>query len=301
MSRIFDALRSTGRLRQTTNGNASEGGLGVLGTSGVARLILSDSEIEGGNPDGVLAPPHEAIRIPQELQPQDGSIGILTKTVIARKARLIPHAINPVVVEHYRRLRTKILQQQAENPFRSLVLTSAFPQEGKTVTCLNLALSFAMLPSYKVLVIDGDLRRGTLGSWLGMEDVCPGLSNLIDGSATLQEVVRKSTEVPIHFIMRGTSKVSPAELLHSPELSSNFRKLGEQFDLILIDSPPVNLITDVQQLAASCDAVLLVARAFSTTRKALERAVQDLLPFRVIGTVLNAGTDRPARRYKGYY
>jgi capsular exopolysaccharide synthesis family protein len=230
-------------------------------------------------------------------------MGLPTPTVLARNARLIPHATDQAIVEHYRKLRTKVLQLQSENPFRSLVLTSAFPQDGKTLTVLNLALSFAMLPGFKILAVDGDLRRGTLGNWLGMDHKSIGLSNVLDGSASLDEVVLRSNEVGLHFITRGTSQTSPGELLHSAQLATSFKKLAESFDLILIDSPPVNLITDVQLLAANCDAVLLVARAFSTTRKGLEKAAQDLSPFRVIGSVLNAGTDRSIRyrRYKGYY
>ena len=93
-----------------------------------------------------------------------------------------------------------------------------------------------------------------------------------------------------------------AELLHSSQLSAHFRSMTEQFDLVLVDSPPVNLLTDTQLLAANCDAVLLVTRAFATSRKALEKAVQDLTPFRVIGTVLNGGARvRSYGGYKGYY
>jgi Mrp family chromosome partitioning ATPase len=77
--------------------------------------------------------------------------------------------------------------------------------------------------------------------------------------------------------------------------------MTEQFDLVLVDSPPANLVTDVQLLAANCDAVLLVARAFSTTRKAFEEAVHNLQPFRVIGTVLNGGTAKRSYRYNEYY
>jgi tyrosine-protein kinase Etk/Wzc len=76
--------------------------------------------------------------------------------------------------------------------------------------------------------------------------------------------------------------------------------LGEHFDMILVDSPPVNLITDTQLLAASCDAVLLVARAFSTTRKAFENTVRDLAPFRVIGTILNGGVEAKRYSYNSY-
>jgi capsular exopolysaccharide synthesis family protein len=224
-----------------------------------------------------------------------------TSVALDPKARVLPNTIDTAVVEHYRRLRTKLMQQHAAKPFNSLVVTSPSPQEGKSVTVFNLALSFAMLPSFKVLVIDGDIRRGTLGKWLGVGDR-PGLSNLIDGSANLDDVVLKCDEIPIHFIVAGNSTSSPGELLQSPQLRPHFRRMGDFFPLVLVDSPPVNLITDAQLLAGSCDAVLLVARAFSTTRKSLDKAIQDLLPFRIIGTILNGGT-RPQiyRSYNGYY
>jgi len=280
------------RLRLVRNRNLA------IATEGMNKA--EETEVGGA----AVVPTEQLERAQREsdtIAGKDDSLGIPTVTALARNARLIPHATDHAIVEHYRKLRTKVLQHQAEKPFKSLVLTSAFPQEGKTVTVLNLALSFAMLPSFKVLALDGDLRRGTLGNWLGMKDDSKGLSNVLDGSAALEEVVFKSTEVPMHFVMRGNSKVSPGELLHSPRLATTFQKLTEQFDLVLVDSPPVNLITDVQLLAAKCDAVLLIARAFSTTRKGFEKAAQDLLPFRVIGSVLNAGSERRSHRYKGYY
>ncbi len=215
-----------------------------------------------------------------------------------RNARLIPFAIDSSVVEHYRRLRTKILQQQEVKPFRTLVVTSAGPQEGKTVTVMNLALSFSTLPAFRVLVIDGDMRRGTLGNWLGVNSDQPGLSNLLEGSARLEDVVLKSDQVPMHFMVRGNAKVQD---LHPSHFANHFQRLGEAYDMVLVDSPPVNLLVDVQMLAANTDAVLLVARAFSTSRKAFEKAVQELTPFRMVGAVLNAGVPPHSRRYRGYY
>jgi len=217
-------------------------------------------------------------------------------------ARLIPQAVESIVVEHYRRLRTKILQQHTAKPFQILMVTSPSPQEGKTVTVLNLGLSFAMLPNFKVLVIDGDLRRGTIGKWLDA-DGYPGLSNVLEGAAQLEDVAIKCANVSMHVVTRGNSKVSPAELLHSPQLSAQMRRMTQHFDLILVDSPPVTLITDAQLLAGSCDAVLLIARAFRTKRKSLEQAVQDLNAFRIIGTVLNGGTRAQLYHggYSGYY
>jgi capsular exopolysaccharide synthesis family protein len=227
--------------------------------------------------------------------------GNTIKTALDRKVRLIPHAVDSIVVEHYRMLRTKLLQESAAAPFRLLIVASPNPQEGKTVTAVNLALSFCMLPSTKVLIVDGDLRKGTIGRWLSV-DGRPGLSNLIDGSAGLEDVVLKSSELPAHFVLRGNSKLPPAELLNSPALKDHLQQLAEQYDVVIIDSPPLNLITDGQLLAQCCDAVLLVVRAYATTRKALEKAVQDLQPARVVGAVLNAGAGTQFyRRYSRYY
>jgi capsular exopolysaccharide synthesis family protein len=233
--------------------------------------------------------------------PQRGPFRISSKAKLDHHARLIPNSSDQAIVEHYRRLRTKLIQQQAAKPFHSLMVTSASPQEGKTVTVLNLGLSCAMLPDFKVLVVDGDLRRGSLGKWLGADDN-RGLSNLIDGSAGLDEVVLRSDDLPLHFMARGNSQVPAAELLNSPQLGFCMQKVSEYFSLVLIDSPPVNVVTDAQLLANSCDAVLLVVRAFVTTRKSLERTVQELQPFRVLGTVLNCGTRAQVDgRYRGYY
>jgi capsular exopolysaccharide synthesis family protein len=178
------------------------------------------------------------------------------------------------------------------------VVTSASPQEGKTVTVLNLALSFAALPSFRVLVIDGDMRKGSLGDWLGIDREQPGLSNLIEGSARLDQVLLKSEELSFHIIPRGNAQICDLQPAHFEEY---FRQLSAQYDLVLVDTPPVNVITDVQIMAASCDAILLIARAFSTTSKSLEEAVDKLQSFRLIGTVLNAGTARKTRKYQGYY
>jgi succinoglycan biosynthesis transport protein ExoP len=226
--------------------------------------------------------------------------GSEVRAFLDRKARLIPHAADSVVVEHYRRLRTKLLQEYDARPFRVLMVSSPNPQEGKTVTALNLALSFAMLPSYKVLVVDGDLRKGSMGKWLAL-DGQRGLGNLLQGTATLEEVILHSEELPVHFVLRGDSKAPPAELLNSPVLKSSLASISQQYDLVLVDSPPLNVITDAHLIAPCCDGILLVTRAYATTRKSLEKAVQDLQPFRIIGAVLNGGGSvHPYHRYGKY-
>lgn len=308
MSRFYDALREASRSGQPLAGNASEPEWNATEIEGIELPPIPDiAPVVDGNAaaPAALDEPWITPAI-EELSsfaaaPQHGTLGTETPVSLDQKARLIPNVVNPVVVEHYRRLRTKILQARGTQEFRTVVVTSASPQEGKTVTTLNLALSFAMLPAFKVVVVDGDLRRGSLGKWLGVTDR-PGLSNLIEGSATLQDVVFKSDDIPIHFIVAGNSKTASAELLQSPQLGSHFRRMGEQFTLVLIDSPPVNLLTDAQLIASKCDAVLMVARAFSTTKKAFEQAARELASFRILGTVLNGGTrGQLSSRYNGYY
>jgi capsular exopolysaccharide synthesis family protein len=263
----------------------------TLDTSSSAAGILE--EIDETTPMAAPAAPHGS---------SNGVFGHSTVTHLDHTSRILPHTVDSMISEHYRLLRTQLLQAQASMPFRSLLITSAGPGEGKTVTLLNLGLAFAMLPSFKVVVVDGDLRRGTIGSWLGASADQVGFSDLLEGTARLEDVVLQSDEIPVSFMVRGTSRVAPAELLHSSGLQSSLRELSRRFDLVLVDSPPVNLLTDPQLLAASCDAVLLVARAYITTQKALQEATAKLRPFRVVGSVLNGAASLSASYgYQPYY
>ena len=298
MSRLFDALKGAKGSRQGAGGKPGDEVWDALGIDDSDQpLALNDPDVmpgethtpvltEGFGPVFTEDTFVEGVAV--EAEPAGAH---LTEISLSDRARLIPNAAEPAISDHYRRLRTKIMQQQEQKSFRSLVVTSANPQEGKTVTVLNLALSFAMLPNFKVLVVDGDLRTGTLGGSLGVRDHL-GLSDLINGSAVLEDVLLRSTEIPMHFMVRGMSRVSDID---ASGLDIHFQRMTELYDMVLVDTPPVNLIADAQLFAASCDAVLLVARAFSTTRKTLERAVQDLKRFRVIGTVLNGGSGQPYR------
>ena len=317
MSRFYDVLKEASRLR-SPNGNGDGALREVLPAdltadfpeNGDARpqaatepepvaVLQAEAPFRQAEPAHTPVPPVDAALWP-ENPPRHGT-SVSVHASVDRRARLLPFISDSVVLEHYRRLRTKLLQEHEARPYRLLMVGSANPQEGKTVTSVNLALSFAMLPSCRVLLVDGDLRKGSLGKWLGVNGP-PGLSDLIEGTAALKEVILKSEDLPIHFILSGNSKTSPAELLNSPHLKDNFRQMAEQFDVVIVDSPPLNLVTDAQLLAGCCDAILLVARAFSTTRKGFEKMVQDLQPFRIIGTILNGGTRVPNyRRYNSYY
>lgn len=308
MSRLYEALKGANRNRKNNNGrdslwdvldiNADESSPSPGENSapaGTPAIPVSLALPSNGHSKPIPTAAFEADAVVLE---EHHELGTVTRTGLDQKARLLPFSANPALADHYRRLRTKLIQQREAKPFRSMVVTSAAPQEGKTVTVLNLAFSFSTLPDFKVLVVDGDLRRGTLGSWLGVSNEQAGLSNLFRGTANLEDVLLKSDQVPMHFMVRGNEQVRD---LHPSHFAGHFQKLTELYDLVLIDSPPVNLLADVQLLAANSDAVLLVARAFSTTRKSLEKAAQELAPFRIVGAVLNAGVAQRSYRYYGYY
>jgi protein-tyrosine kinase len=302
MSRLYEALARIGRdadektgvewraLQVTEAAEAPPVEPSVVEPSVVEREAVEAEAVEAGG-----------VATAAPIQEATASTVTVTATVVANVSRrlpLLPFAVGPVPLEEYRRLRTKVLQQCGADGLRRILVASGSPQEGKTLTLLNLALSFSMLPSFRILVVDGDLRKGSFADWLGVDDKLPGLSNLIDGSATVQDVVLQSDDLPMHFVLRGNSAVP--ELLNSPHLREHFDAISAGFDLVLVDSPPVHLVADAHQLANSCDAVLLVARAFSTTRKTFEKTVQELAPARVLGTVLNGAPVHRSRSY-GYY
>ena len=171
MSRMFNALQEAARFREGLNGSPGEAVWKELGIDSAAVLDVQkgDASVAArADADGVLEAPASVppVGAVPQLTPVDGRP---TRLLLDKRARAIPHTADPIVVERYRMLRTKILQEREKKFFRSLVITSASPQEGKTVTVMNLALSFAALPSFKILVVDGDMRRGSLGDWLGID------------------------------------------------------------------------------------------------------------------------------------
>lgn len=308
MSRFYDALRRAG---QSFPFGQEEAGTEVSPSLEEARIEVEEiltgpEDLSLGQPDSPVAEePFRRARDEKFAEPhssrKNGHFGTSVQAAFNGKARVILNIRDSVVLEQYRLLRTKLLQLQQEKMFRSLVITSPGPQEGKTVTTLNLALTLGLLPGSKVLVVEGDMRKGSIREALRL-GLPPGLSDLLEGSAKLEEAILKPETIPVSFIVRGNSPHAPGELLHSARLPALLQELTQEFDLVLIDSPPVNLVTDAQLLASCCDGVLLVARAFATSFKALQEATQALLPKQVIGTILNGGVKlSPYYGHRSYY
>jgi succinoglycan biosynthesis transport protein ExoP len=205
------------------------------------------------------------------------------------------------MAEAYRALRTSLLLSSSGAPPKVILVTSALPQEGKTTTSINTAVVLAH-KGVRVLLMDADLRRPGIHKILGLGPRV-GLSNLLTGSAELQQVVTRSPMLPNLVVLpAGTPPPNPAELLASPDMHDLIERLRNQYDHIVIDTPPALSVTDAVVLATRADAVVLVIRSGHTTKQALRRAREILgrVNAKVTGVLLNAVNLRSADYYYYY-
>jgi succinoglycan biosynthesis transport protein ExoP len=181
------------------------------------------------------------------------------------------------------------------------MVTSALPQEGKTTTSMNTALVLAQ-KGVRVLLIDADLRRPSIHKILGMGPRS-GLSNVLTGSATLQQTITRSSILPnLYILPAGTPPPNPAELLASTNMRDVLEELRGQYDHIVVDTPPTLSVTDAVVLSPRADAIVLVIRSGQTTKQALRRS-RDILTqvnAKVSGVLLNA-VDLTSPDYYYYY
>lgn len=205
------------------------------------------------------------------------------------------------MAESYRALRTSLLLSNLGAPPKVIMITSALPQEGKTTTSINCAVVLAQ-KGIKVLLIDADLRRPSIHKTLGMGPRS-GLSNVLTGSATLQQAITASAVLPnLSVLPAGTPPPNPAELLASTNMREMLEELRGQYDHIVIDTPPTLSVTDAVVLSPRADAIVLVIRSGQTTKQALRRSRDVLMQVnaKVSGVLLNA-VDLSSPDYYYYY
>lgn len=201
---------------------------------------------------------------------------------------LIPN-LNPrsPVVESYRILRTNLTFLGVEKPLRSILVTSAVPEEGKTVTSANLAICLAE-GGNRVVLVDADLRKSRLHRVFDVDNQV-GLTTALSGAVSL-DVALKEVNVPnLRVLPAGPKPPNPAEMLGSPRMAALLAELREQAQMVVIDSPPVIAVTDAVVLSAVVDGVVLVCRAHETTYQQAQRAkaMLEQVKARVLGVVLD--------------
>ena len=186
------------------------------------------------------------------------------------------HSSKSHAAEAYRGLRSSLLLSSIDRPPRVIVVTSAFPGEGKTTTAVNLAIALAQRGE-RVLLVDADLRRGSLDRVFKLEEKNFGLSTVLTQPAAYRELAAPVAELPmLRVLPTGPRPPNPAEMLSSKRMEEQLLQWSQEFDRIVLDTAPVLAVSDTQAMAALADTVILVARAGMTRKRALVRA-RDLL------------------------
>jgi polysaccharide biosynthesis transport protein len=233
----------------------------------------------------------------KRLQASKKSSHLLSRELVVERDHL------SLIAESYRTIRAALLLSQAEQPPKVLLLTSPCPDEGKTVTTLNLGLALAH-GGPRVLVIDADLRKGRCHRLLNVANQ-GGLANVLTGHLSLEKAIQETAVRNFYLLPRGALPPNPADLLMSQKMREVLRELRASFDFILIDSPPVIAVSDAAVLSAICDGVLVVFHGQKTTTPTARRAVERLesVGAPLLGVILNGidFRDPDYADYRSYY
>jgi capsular exopolysaccharide synthesis family protein len=201
--------------------------------------------------------------------------------------------------EVFRSLRARLLLSHSSRTLRTVVVTSAHGEDGKTTTTSNLALAFAQ-QGFRVVVVDADLRRPRIHELFDVPSL-PGFADALADLVTVDEAVQQSVIARLYVMPSGTTNAESPDLLKTENLTRVFGSLAKRFDVVLVDSPPLEAVPDAAIVAAHADGAIVVLRAGKTQRAAARQAVEQLTDVgaSVVGAVLN-DPDAEAAKYPDY-
>jgi capsular exopolysaccharide synthesis family protein len=228
---------------------------------------------------------------PQSLQ--KSATASVSKELVTARDQL------SLVAESYRTIRTALLFSQAEHPPKVILVSSPCPDEGKTVTTLNLGIVLAR-SGKRVLVIDGDLRKGRCHELVNLK-YQEGLTNILTGQADVTQCIQPTTIAGLYLLSRGGWTPNPADLLMSQKMRDVLNELRGQYDFIVIDSPPIITVSDPAVLSTISDGVVLVFHGQKTSTPSAQRALErlDKVGAPILGVILN-GIDMRHPDYVDY-
>lgn len=246
------------------------------------------------------APPPVIVPVPAapvEVAPAPASLA--SRFSAEERGRLVIGAADPALVEQYRHLAAVLHHAQGESGYRSVMVTSALPSEGKTLTATNLALTLSESYQRRVLLIDADLRRPRIKELFGL-DAGEGLTDSLNSA--------RGGKLPIHQITptlwvltAGRATADPMSTLVSGAMKHLLDEAREAFDWVVVDTPPIAILPDANLLAAMIDTALLVVSAQSTPYPMVQRAAQAIGLSRILGVVLNRAEQSGMPSGYGYY
>jgi capsular exopolysaccharide synthesis family protein len=268
---------------------------------------LRQSELERGatgallDPDTFLASPAtRETEPPPPSGPAWNEIGSF-EPVLKPESRLVALTDdNSLGAEKFRLLRARLRHMQDQQHIKKIVITSALPDEGKTVVSMNLAISLAKHTTQKVLLLEGDLRRPTLAEHWGMPGF-PGLDEWFSSTESITKFIYQVKGLQLGILPAGAPSENPLSILQSPRFVELYQLLSSRFDWVLIDAPPLLPMADVNFWSRQADGLLFVLREGKTSKKTLEKGLESLDNPKVIGVVLNDARAIERGYYKHYY
>lgn len=205
------------------------------------------------------------------------------------------------VVESYKSIRTNVMYSMPKTEgAKVIVVTSATAGEGKTTTCINLAQTFAQINA-RVLLLDCDLRKPKVHRYLKL-DKTSGLSNVLCGFVGLDTALKVNVRENLDVLTAGDTPPNPAELLQTKEFAKIMTVLKKVYDYIIVDTPPINLVTDsTSAIKHSSGTILLIKKGY-TTYDMVDEAMDRLrkVDANILGTILVDEKGIQSRKYKGY-
>ena len=204
--------------------------------------------------------------------------------------------------DQYRALRARLESAREGLGLKVVAVTSAVVGDGKTTTSINLAGALAQGRDARVLLVDADLRRPSVGRQLGIGEVrIPGLADaVLDESPSFAGLVRRLPPSNLEVLTAGRPSAEPYELLRSPHLQALIQEARGRYEFIVIDTPPIVPVPDCGLIARWVDGLLIVVAAHRTPRRLLEESLNQLPPDKVVGMVFN-GDDHATAGYHDYY
>src|SRR6266852_6548247 len=189
-------------------------------------------------------------------------------------------------MEEFCMLRTRLNHMKSLQPIHSVVVTSASPAEGKSLSAANLALAQAHLAGNMTLLADFDFRRPIVHTLFGV-DRTPGITDYLLGKIQLHQALKKIAGTNLYVMPAGEAVINPLELLNLREVKLLLDRLPSLFDWIVLDSPPLLFAADANLLSTLCHGTILVVRIGATTIDSITRAMQSLCQNNVLGIVVN--------------
>jgi len=228
------------------------------------------------------------------------SLGMIMYDPAAKNVPLVALDQRAVRSESFRSIRTNLRYISVDEPPKVITITSAVPNEGKSTTAINLAITLAQA-GWRVCLVEADLRRPKLGAYLGIE-MGVGLTSVLSGQHTLDDALLSWNRGAFTVLPSGNTPPNPSEMLGSRQMREVLSTLRSRFDVVLIDAPPLLPVTDGAIVTTVSDGAILIVRWGKTTREQLIAATNAIeqVDGRILGTVMNF-VPSTRRRYSYKY